>query len=96
MWKNKKVNVQHYNRLLEKENRTLKHKISHLESEHRRAAAEKDRMAQLLEQYKAEYESLISDAKKLIEKQKDSAAAVDAIIDECKKELFATQKKESW
>lgn len=92
MWKKKKVNVENYNSLLEKENKALKHKISHLENEHRRAAAEKDRMAQLLEQYKAKYESLISDAKKLIEKQKNSSATVETIIDGLKKELSMIQK----
>lgn len=94
MWKKKKVNVDNYNSLLEKENEALKRRITHLESERRRAAAEKDRMAQLLERYKSEYETLISDAKKLIEKQKHAASTVETIIDECKKELLVTQNNE--
>ena len=82
MWKKKKVNVDNYNSLLEKENETLKRRITHLENEHRRAAAEKDRMAQLLERYKSEYEALIS------------ASTVETIIDECKKELSIIQNNE--
>lgn len=87
MFRKKNIDVKNYNGLLEKENKSLKQKISLLENERDRAIAEKDKMRELLDKYRAEYESLIADAKKLIEKQKDAEAAMDRIVDSCKNEL---------
>ena len=51
------------------------------------------RSAELLNTYKKEYERLIQDSKKLIQKQKSSEKAVDKIINGLKKELSALQKR---
>lgn len=83
----KNINMKNYSYLLEKENETLKRKISHLENERDRAITEKLRMSELLEKYKGEYESLIADTKKLIEKQRESEKVLDGIVDRMKDEL---------
>lgn len=75
----KNINMKNYSYLLEKENETLKRKISHLENERDRAVLEKERMSELLEKYKGEYEALIADTKKLIEKQRESEKVLDGI-----------------
>ena len=75
----KNINMKNYSYLLEKENETLKRKITHLENERDRAVLEKERMSELLDQYKGDYEKLIADARELIEKQKESEKVVDRI-----------------
>lgn len=83
----KNISMKNYSYLLEKENETLKRKISRLENERDRAVAEKLRMSELLEKYKGEYESLIADTKKLIEKQRESEKVLDGIVDGMRGEL---------
>ena len=51
------------------------------------------RSSELLNTYKKEYERLIQDSKKLIQKQKSSEKAVDKIINGLKKELSELQKR---
>lgn len=79
--------MKNYSYLLEKENETLKRKISRLENERDRAVTEKLRMSELLERYKGEYEALIADARKLIEKQRESEKVLDGIVDSCENQL---------
>lgn len=79
--------MKNYSYLLEKENETLKRKITHLENERDRAVLEKERMSELLDQYKGEYEALIADARKLIEKQRESEKVLDGIVDGMRGEL---------
>lgn len=83
----KNISMKNYRYLLEKENETLKRKISRLENERDRAVTEKLRMSELLEKYKGEYESLIADTKKLIEKQRESEKVLDGIVDSCENQL---------
>lgn len=83
----KNINMKNYSYLLEKENETLKRKISHLENERDRAITEKVRMSELLEKYKGEYEALIADTKKLIEKQRESEKVLDGIVDGMRGEI---------
>ncbi len=83
----KNINMKNYSYLLEKENETLKRKISHLENERDRAVLEKVRMSELLEKYKGEYEALIADTKKLIEKQRESEKVLDGIVEGMRGEL---------
>lgn len=85
-------NTDKYNRLLEKENESLKRKISQLEKSRDNAIKEKERSIGLLNQYKTEYETLIADARKLIEKQKNTDKAANTIMENYKKELDALQK----
>lgn len=92
MLKNK--SMKNYSYLLEKENETLKRKISHLENERDRAITEKVRMSELLEKYKGEYEALIADTKKLIEKQRESEKVLDGIVDGMRGELDRVVGKE--
>ena len=87
-----KRNTDKYNRLLEKENESLKRKISQLEKSRDNAIKEKERSIGLLNQYKTEYETLIADARKLIEKQKNTDKAANTIMENYKKELEALQK----
>lgn len=75
----KNISMKNYSYLLEKENETLKRKITHLENERDRAVLEKERMSELLDQYKGDYEKLIADARELIEKQKESEKVMDRI-----------------
>lgn len=79
--------MKNYSYLLEKENESLKRKISRLENERDRAITDKVRMNELLEKYKGEYESLIADTKKLIEKQRESEKVMDGIVDGMRGEL---------
>lgn len=79
--------MKNYSYLLEKENESLKRKISRLENERDRAITEKVRMNELLEKYKGEYESLIAETKKLIEKQRESEKVMDGIVDSCENQL---------
>lgn len=90
----KNISMKNYSYLLEKENETLKRKISRLENERDRAVAEKLRMSELLEKYKGEYESLIADTKKLIEKQRESEKVLDGIVDGMRGELERVVGKE--
>lgn len=87
MFFNRNINTNKYNTLLEKENETLKYRISQLEKERDCAVEDKQRAVELLEKYKTEYESLIDDLKKSIEKQKNVEQIMDKIIEDCKKEL---------
>lgn len=81
------INIQKYSKLLEKENEDLKQKIQQLEKERDQAISEKKRAIGLLDSYKGEYESLIADSKKLIEKQKQTEKVMNKITEDCKKEL---------
>ncbi len=83
----KNISMKNYSYLLEKENESLKRKISRLENERDRAITEKVRMNELLEKYKGEYESLIAETKKLIEKQRESEKVMDGIVDSCENQL---------
>ena len=83
----KNINMKNYSYLLEKENETLKRKITHLENERDRAVLEKERMSELLDQYKGEYEKLIADARDLIEKLRESENVVDKIASGMRGEL---------
>lgn len=83
----KNINMKNYSYLLEKENETLKRKITHLENERDRAVLEKERMSELLDQYKGEYEKLIADARELIEKLRESENVVDKIASGMRGEL---------
>lgn len=87
MLKKKNIDVNKYNRLLEKENESLKKKIESLTRERDNAILEKEKMNGILDAYKAQYESLIEDAKRLLEKQKKTDKAIDKITQECKDKL---------
>lgn len=83
----KKVSKENYVSYLEKDNETLRHKIEQLEKERDNALNEKKKSAEILDKYKAEYESLIRDSKKLIEKQKKAGKAIDGITESYKEAL---------
>ena len=83
----RKVNKENYVNYLEKEVETLRRKIEQVELERDNAIAEKKRSAEILDKYKAEYELLIADSKKLLEKQRKSDKAMDKIINDCREEL---------
>ena len=83
----RKVNKENYVNYLEKEVETLRRKIEQVELERDNAIAEKKRSAEILDKYKAEYELLIADSKKLLEKQRKADKAMDKIINDCREEL---------
>ncbi len=83
----KKTSKENYVSYLEKENETLRHKIERLEKERDHALSKKESSAKILNKYKAEYESLIRDSKKLIEKQKKAGQAIDGITESYKNAL---------
>ena len=83
----KKVNKENYIQYLEKEVETLRRKIKQFELERDNAINEKKRAEDILNKYKTEYESLIADSKKLIEKQKKADKTIDKIISNCRNEL---------
>ena len=87
-----------YKKLLKEENDRLAKRISQLEKERDYAVKDMKRSSELLivvgdgAQTK-EYERLIQDSKKLIQKQKSSEKAVNKIINGLKKELSELQKR---
>ena len=83
----RKVNKENYVNYLEKEIETLRRKIEQVELERDNAIAEKNKSAEIFDNYKAEYESLIADSKKLLEKQRKADKAMDKIISDCREEL---------
>ena len=83
----RKVNKENYVNYLEKEVETLRRKIEQVELERDNAIAEKNKSAEIFDNYKAEYESLIADSKKLLEKQRKADKAMDKIISDCREEL---------
>lgn len=83
----RKVNKENYVNYLEKEVETLRRKIEQVELERDNAIAEKKRSAEILDKYKAEYELLIADSKKLLEKQRKADKAMDKVINDCREEL---------
>ena len=82
-----------YKKLLKEENDRLAKRISQPEKERDYAVKDMKRSSELLNTYKKEYERLIQDSKKLIQKQKSSGKAVDKIINGLKKELSELQKR---
>lgn len=83
----KKINKKNYESYLEKEVETLRRKIEKAELERDNAIKEKKRSDEILDKYKSEYESLIRDSRKLLEKQKKANKTIDKIISDCKKDL---------
>lgn len=83
----KKINKKNYESYLEKEVETLRRKIEKAELERDNAIKEKKRSDEILDKYKSEYESLIRDSRKLLEKQKKANKTMDKIISDCKKDL---------
>ena len=83
----RKVNKENYVSYLEKEVETLRRKIEQVELERDNAIVEKNKSAKILDKYKTEYESLIADSKKLIEKQKKTDETMDNIINDYRAEL---------
>lgn len=83
----KKINKKNYESYLEKEIETLRRKIKRAELERDNAVKEKKRADEILDKYKAEYELLIRDSRKLLEKQKKANKTIDKIISDCKKDL---------
>lgn len=83
----KKINKKNYESYLEKEVETLRRKIEKAELERDNAIKEKKRADEILDKYKSEYESLIRDSRKLLEKQKKANKTIDKIISDCKKDL---------
>ena len=81
------MNKENYVNYLEKEIETLRRKIEQVELERDNAIAEKNKSAEIFDNYKAEYESLIADSKKLLEKQRKADKAMDKIISDCRAEL---------
>ena len=81
------MNKENYVNYLEKEIETLRRKIEQVELERDNAIAEKNKSAEIFDNYKAEYESLIADSKKLLEKQRKADKAMDKIISDCREEL---------
>ena len=82
-----------YKKLLKEENDRLAKRSSQLEKERDYAVKDMKRSSELLNTYKKEYERLIQDSKKLIQKQKSSEKAVNKIINGLKKELSELQKR---
>lgn len=83
----KKIKKENYESYLEKEVETLRRKIEKAELERDNAIKEKKRADEILDKYKAEYELLIRDSRKLLEKQKKANKTIDKIISDCKKDL---------
>ena len=76
----RKVGKENYITYLEKEIQELQRRMKQLELERDNAIAEKEKSAEILNKYKSEYESLIADSKKLLEKQKKADKTMDKII----------------
>lgn len=93
MFGRKKVSKENYVSYLEKDNETLRRKVEQLEKERDNALNEKKKSAEILDKYKAEYESLIRDSKKLIEKQKRAGQAIDGITESYKEALESFLEK---
>lgn len=85
--KRKTLDYQKYNQLLKEENESLTRKIAQLEKQQERTTAEKEKALEMLNRYKGEYESLIQDAKHLIEKQKESDKIMNDLVEELRGEL---------
>lgn len=83
----RKAGLNQYNTLLKAENDRLTKKMSQLEKELDQALSDKENVIRLLNTYKNEYESLIEDSKKLIEKQKNAEKVMDRIIEDYMIEL---------
>lgn len=83
----KKIKKENYESYLEKEVETLRRKIEKAELERDNAIKEKKRADEILDKYKSEYELLIRDSRKLLEKQKKANKTIDKIISDCKKDL---------
>ena len=83
----RKVNKENYVSYLEKEVDKLKGKITVLEKERDNALSSQKRAQEMLEKYKTEYESIIADSKKLIEKQKKTDETMDKIVNGYRAEL---------
>ncbi len=92
MFGRKKVSKENYVSYLEKDNEALRRKIEQLEKERDNALNEKKKSVEILDKYKAEYESLIRDSKKLIEKQKKAGQAIDGIAESYKEALESFKK----
>lgn len=86
MFNKKKVN-KNYENYLENEIEILKRRIRQLEIERDNAINEKNKSNDILNKYKTEYELLIADSKKLLEKQKKANKTINKIINECRSEL---------
>ncbi len=82
-----RTNYETYIKLLKDENEKLYRRISRLEGERDHADAAREKSTALLNKYKSEYEALIADAKKLIEKQKKTDDAMNKIMETCNNEL---------
>lgn len=83
----KKINKKNYESYLEKEIETLRRKIEKVELERDNAIKEKKKSDEILDKYKSEYELLITDSKKLLEKQKKANKTIDNIISDCRNGL---------
>lgn len=83
----KKIKKENYESYLEKEVETLRRKIEKAELERDNAIKEKKRADEILDKYKSEYELLIRDSRKLLDKQKKANKTIDKIISDCKKDL---------
>ncbi len=75
-----------YNRLLKEENEKLTQKITQFEQEQTRITAEKEKALNMLNRYKSEYESLIQDARHLLQKQKESDKVMSNLIEKLRGE----------
>lgn len=87
-----KANKKYYENYLEKEIETLRRKNKQLELERDNAIREKNRSDEILHKYKTDYELLIADSKKLLEKQKNANKTMDKIITNCRNELGRLDK----
>lgn len=88
----KKISKKNYERYLEKEIETLRRKIEKVELERDNAINGKKRSDEILNKYKSEYELLIADSKKLLEKQKKASMTMDKIIRDCRNGLERLDK----
>ncbi len=88
----KKISKKNYENYLEKEIETLRRKIKQVELERDNAIHEKNRSDEILGKYKLEYELLIADSKRLLEKQKKANKTMDKIINDCRNGLERLQK----
>ncbi len=82
-----KTNYETYIKLLKDENEKLYRKIPQLQKDLDHAIAAKEKSSALLNKYKSEYESLIADAKKLMEKKKKTDQEMDRIMESYNNEL---------
>lgn len=82
-----KKSYQKFNKLLKEENERLTRRVSQLEKERDDAVAEKEDALGLLDKYREEYESLIADSRRLIERQKKLDHVMDEMTDAYRAEL---------